>query len=70
MSEEDAAPGAWPAKAAAGDIKAAAGDIKAAAGNTKAKFEVATIVQASRLLLKVEQFICRSYFFVPADMFM
>ena len=31
---------------------------------------MATIVQASRLLLKVEWFICRSYFFVPADMFM
>ena len=48
MSGEDAAPGAWPAKAAAGHIKAAAGE------NIKAEVEVATIVQASRLLLKVE----------------
>ena len=47
MSGEAAAPGAWPAKAAAGNIKAAA-------GNIKAEVEVATIVQASRLLLKVE----------------
>jgi hypothetical protein len=40
MSGEDAAPGAWPAKAAVGNIKPAV--------------DVATIVQASRLLLKVE----------------
>jgi hypothetical protein len=40
MSGEDAAPGAWPAQAAVGNIKAEA--------------DVATIVQASRLFLKVE----------------
>jgi hypothetical protein len=63
MSGEAAAPGAWPAKAAAGSSKAAAGNIKAVA-------DVATIVQASRPLLKAEWFICRSYFFMPAGMFM
>jgi hypothetical protein len=63
MSGEEAAPGAWPAQAAAGHIKAAA-------GNSKAAVDVATIVQASRLLLKAEWFISRSYFFMPADMFM
>jgi hypothetical protein len=47
MSGEVAAPGAWPAQAAAGDIKTAAGNIKAAV-------DVATIVQARRLLLKTE----------------
>jgi hypothetical protein len=40
MSGEAAPPGAWPAKAAAGHIKAAV--------------DMATIVQASRLLLKAE----------------
>jgi hypothetical protein len=47
MSGAAAAPGAWPAQAAAGQIKAAA-------GNIKAEVDVATIMQASRLLLKVE----------------
>jgi hypothetical protein len=47
MSGEAAAPGAWPAKAAAGSNKAAVGNIGAAA-------DVATIVQASRPLLKAE----------------
>jgi hypothetical protein len=36
----------------------------------QATVEFATIVQASRLLLKAEWFICRSYFFMPAGMFM
>jgi hypothetical protein len=40
MSGEVAAPGAWPAKAAAGNIKAAV--------------DVTTMVQANRLLLKAE----------------
>jgi hypothetical protein len=38
-----------------------------AAGNIMAAADVATIVQASKLLLKAEWFICRSYFFA-ADM--